>query len=121
MWLICGYLSYLGATPDGIIDEYGIVEIKCPSSCQQLSPEEAIISRTFNFWTLRNKLIFPINNKHKYYFQVHSQLHLAKRNYCFFVLWTPKCVKTENIIKPKKRLLSNQIILKLVDQGFEAI
>ena len=71
------HLPYLGATPDGIIYEDGIVEIKCQSSCQQLSPEEAIISRKFNFWILRNKLIFPINSKHKYYFQVQCQLHLG--------------------------------------------
>lgn len=33
---------FLGATPDGLIDDNGIVEIKCPHSCKLVSPLEAL-------------------------------------------------------------------------------
>jgi len=36
---------YLGATPDGLIGNDGIVEVKCPSSAEQLTPEEGIIQK----------------------------------------------------------------------------
>nr|XP_033339075.1 uncharacterized protein LOC117227708 [Megalopta genalis] len=35
-------IPFLGATPDGIIDDDGIVEIKCPKTAEKFSPEEAI-------------------------------------------------------------------------------
>ncbi|GBM47493.1 hypothetical protein AVEN_58732-1 [Araneus ventricosus] len=43
----CGFFvkkeePYLGATPDGLIGDDGILEIKCPSSCAKFTPEEAI-------------------------------------------------------------------------------
>lgn len=33
---------YLAASPDGLIGDDGLVEIKCPSSAKNVSPEEAI-------------------------------------------------------------------------------
>ncbi|KYQ54038.1 hypothetical protein ALC60_07050 [Trachymyrmex zeteki] len=44
---------WLGATPDGFLDEDGIVEIKCPLSAKNLSAEEAVetlsrLKRMFN-------------------------------------------------------------------------
>lgn len=32
----------LGASPDGLIDENGLIEIKCPISAEHLTAEEAI-------------------------------------------------------------------------------
>ncbi|GBM51756.1 hypothetical protein AVEN_175321-1 [Araneus ventricosus] len=53
-------LSFLAATPDGLIDDDGTVEIKCPSSCNDLTPEESILKRKITFWTIDKK-----NNKIK--------------------------------------------------------
>jgi len=33
---------FIRATPDGLIDEDGLVEIKCPHSAADLTPEEGI-------------------------------------------------------------------------------
>lgn len=33
---------YLGASPDGLIDEDGLVEIKCPFSAENIKAEEAV-------------------------------------------------------------------------------
>lgn len=35
-------LEYLGASPDGLIHDNGIVEIKCIASAKNLTPSEAI-------------------------------------------------------------------------------
>lgn len=47
-------MPYLGATPDGFVGDDGIVEIKCPSFCRTLTPEDAITSKKFTFWIKDN-------------------------------------------------------------------
>lgn len=83
---------YLAASLDGKIDDDGIVEIKAPSSVQNLTPMEAIrqnaqIKRIFT------KNCRGMNPKHNYYYQVQGQLHISKRKYCYFVLYTKKGIK----------------------------
>ena len=91
-------LPFLAATPDGLIGDDGIVEIKCPSSASDLTPEEAIIQRKVKFWLINKQTNeINLNKKHIYFYQVQGQLHISKRNYCIFVLWTPKGIKIEKI------------------------
>ncbi|KAG8184902.1 hypothetical protein JTE90_017757 [Oedothorax gibbosus] len=42
-------MPFLGATPDGLTGTYGIVEVKCPPSCENLTPEDAVSTKKFNF------------------------------------------------------------------------
>lgn len=82
-------LPFLAATPDGSIGDDGIVEVKCPASCCELTPEEAILSRKVTFWKFNRKtkeIIDTVNKKHVFYFQIQGQLHIYERNYCLFVL-----------------------------------
>lgn len=89
---------YLGATPDGVIGSDGIVEVKCPSSAKDLSPDDAIQARKVTFWNLtRQKSVGVVNKKHYYYYQVQGQLHVTRRRYCVFCLWTPLGMKIEKI------------------------
>lgn len=51
----CGFFvkkeePYLGATPDGLIGDDGIIEIKCLSSCSKFTPEEAIKKKKVSFF-----------------------------------------------------------------------
>jgi len=104
---------YLGATPDGLIGDDGIVEVKCPSSSQHLTPEEGIIEEKITFWTLeKNGEIGNINKKHNWYFQVQGQLHVCKKSYCQFAVWTPKGMKIEKI-KRDEELWKNTMVEKL--------
>ncbi|XP_076381283.1 uncharacterized protein LOC143260253 [Megalopta genalis] len=92
-------IPFLGATPDGIIDDDGIVEIKCPKTAEKFSPEEAIK----NIQPLRR--IFEddagtaLRRTHHYFYQVQGQLHITGRQYCLFCLWTPKGMKTIKVTK----------------------
>lgn len=91
LWFICkSPIPIFGAMPDGVIDEDGLVEIKCPSSCTNFTPEEAIKLKKFTLFSISNQTNeIKINKKHKYYFQMQGQMKVANRKYCLFVLWTP--------------------------------
>lgn len=101
MWSHDAKLPFLAATLDELIGENGIIEIKCPASCSDLSPEEAILSRKVTFWKIdrKTKTILDINKKYIYYFQIQGQLHISRRKYRLFALWTPKGLKTHHILK----------------------
>ncbi|CAD6223518.1 GSCOCG00011754001-RA-CDS, partial [Cotesia congregata] len=92
-------LEFLGASPDGLIDSDGIVEIKCLASAKHLTPVEAIEKNP------QHRSIFNKNNKnkmnttHKYYYQVQGQLHITERNYCLFAIWTPLGLKHIKVLK----------------------
>lgn len=82
-------LNYLAASPDGLIGKDAIIEIKCPQSIKEYSPEEAVNNKKLKYMIYNNeKLILKKNNC--YYFQVQGQLNITKRKWCYFVVWTPK-------------------------------
>ena len=85
----------MGASPDGLIDENGLVEIKCPFSAENLTAEEAEEIETLP--SLRSifdkKNLQKINKNHRYYYQIQGQLNITQREYCIFAVWTPKSMK----------------------------
>lgn len=96
-------LPYLAASPDGLIGDDGIVEVKCPLSGSTLTPAEVInkkIGLVGNMF-LRNKINgdLTVRKKHRYYYQVQGQLHITKREYCIFAVWTPQDIITVEIKK----------------------
>lgn len=89
---------FLGASPDGLVKDDSIVEIKCPSSARELSPDDAVKKRKCTFWTVTKEgEIGDIQTNHNFYYQVQGQLQVTKRKYCIFALWTPKGLKTTTI------------------------
>lgn len=38
---------YIGALPDGLIEEDGIIEVKCPKNSTRLSPMQAMAVKNF--------------------------------------------------------------------------
>ncbi|XP_072766253.1 uncharacterized protein [Anoplolepis gracilipes] len=84
---------FLGASPDGLIDEDGLVEIKCPLSAENLTADEAVqklpLLKAIFDRTNNDKM----NRNHRYFYQVQGQLNITQRNYCIFALWTPKSLK----------------------------
>lgn len=89
---------FLGGSPDGLVNDNATVEIKCPSSAQDLTPEDAIKKRKCTFWKVhKNGEIGDINQNHNFYYQVQGQLRVTGRQFCFFTLWTPKGIKIAKI------------------------
>nr|CAI5834333.1 unnamed protein product [Callosobruchus analis] len=95
IWLHeCGYL---GASPDGLIGENEIVEVKCPYKYRDVSLLDDIKSS-------RNYIIFSdeegnitVNRDHEYFLQIQGQLAITKRKNAHLVIWTPKEVAIVNI------------------------
>lgn len=87
---------YLGASPDGIIDDESIMEVKCPASIQSMSPEEGIIAGKINFATIENGEL-KLKRNHNYYYQVQGQMVITRRTFCYFVIWSQKGMLVEKI------------------------
>lgn len=92
-------IPYLGESPDGLIDDDGIVEIKCPLSAKDVAPQVAIqqITHLKSIFDKKNNEL--MNENHVHYYQVQGQLHVTKRKYCIFALCTPIDVKHVKVIK----------------------
>lgn len=79
---------HLGASPDGFTQcqccGQGLLEIKCPYSGKDCHPSD-----------LKGKKGFFLNKQgliqsHKYYTQVQGQLFICEKEFCDFVVWTPR-------------------------------
>ncbi|XP_070167583.1 uncharacterized protein [Polyergus mexicanus] len=83
----------LGTSPDGFIDEDGLVEIKCPLSAEHLTAEEAIKTLPQLKGIFDKSNADKMNRNHRFFYQVQGQLNIPQRNYCIFAVWTPKSMK----------------------------
>ena len=77
-------LTFLGATPDGIVDEQRIVEVKCPYSARYRKIKPGLI----DFLQTGPQGQLWLNPGHNYYYQVHGQLQFARREICLLVVYT---------------------------------
>lgn len=80
---------YIGASPDGIVScsccGKGVVEVKCPHSSRDSFPTEDTLSfclckQSDGKWTLKQD--------HAYYYQIQTQMHVCRVDYCDFVVWS---------------------------------
>ena len=97
----CGFIilpeyGWLGASPDGIVRDptseqpCGIIEIKCPYSKREMTPQEACIDPSFYCKLVDSKVC--LNTTHSYYHQVQLQLYVGADLYfwCDFCVYTCK-------------------------------
>ena len=76
---------FLGSSPDGVVDDDSIVEIKCPYNGRNnvISP-----GKSFPFLEKDENEKFRLKRNHNYYYQILGQLAISKRIRCFFVVYT---------------------------------
>lgn len=87
--LIVDYsLPFLAASPDGLVGNNALVEIKCPASAKGMNPEDGIISNKIKSCEIKNGQLY-LKRNHNFYYQVQGQLHIACKLYCYFCIWTP--------------------------------
>lgn len=71
-------IPFLGASPDGLIGDDGIVEVKCPFAARFLTPEDAIAGNISNLRSLyKSEKEEEMKRSHVYYYQVQGQLHIT--------------------------------------------
>ena len=81
----------LGASPDGFVGNNYVLEIKCPYTAHSCTIQEAVESiPTFFLEKDSSGTGFALKKSHVYWHQVQGQMHIAKRFFCFFVVWTTK-------------------------------
>lgn len=105
--------EWVGASPDGLIDDNGILEIKCPA-----------------YNTMINYLIKKELPK-EYFYQVHSQLLICDKQYCDFFAYHPslesfvlRVERDEAVCKDinkklKESILKAQSIIKQLQNGLK--
>ena len=97
------YNDFIGVSPDGLIGDDGLIEIKCPND------------------SVYFKLLLSDNIKPEYIAQMQMQLYVTDRQYCYFVSYNPNCEKSLYI---KKITRDEEMIEKLkkgLDKGTELI
>ena len=92
------YNDWIGASPDGLIGDSGLIEIKCPK-----------------FSTMMDYLIKKELPK-TYYYQVHGQLLVTDREWCDFVAYHPSLPKFVLRVERNK-----EVDKEILDKLFKAI
>ncbi|KAI4463178.1 exonuclease phage-type/recb c-terminal domain-containing protein [Holotrichia oblita] len=80
--------GFLAASPDGLIGENYLIEVKCLYSLNKTGEtlEDAVQAK-------KNVCIELVNGKlqlkrsHNYFYQIQGQLHISKRQCCYFVIY----------------------------------
>lgn len=77
----CGFIlvdEYYGGSPDGLISDYGLIEIKCPSSAVHIQ----------NCTIKSQEDLKAISEE--YYFQIQSNMIVTERDHAFFISYDPR-------------------------------
>jgi len=80
----------LGASPDGLINNDGLVEIKCPLLAEHLTAEETL-PQLEDIFDKKNP--DKMNQKHRFFYQIQEQFNITQRDYCIFIVWMLKSMK----------------------------
>ena len=94
----CGFYinesGMLGASPDRLCGENGILEVKCPFKHRNNTIVEAIAcDKKFYLYMSHSDQSILLKTDHTYYDQIQGQLYVTGRAFCMFVVYTIKeCV-----------------------------
>ena len=84
-------------SPDALIGEDGLLEIKCTYGAANMTAQQAIKTDKNTRAMFDTKNINKINKEHEVYYQIQGQLHITGRNYCMFVIHTPHSRKLTRV------------------------
>lgn len=86
--------GFLAASPDGLVGTDGILEVKCPQTKRHLKASEA--AAAYN--DKKQKDCHPcLGRAHPYYYQIQGQLHITRRSFCDFVVYTNMGIDVQRI------------------------
>ncbi|XP_050058307.1 uncharacterized protein LOC126550531 [Aphis gossypii] len=79
-------------------EDNGLVEIKCPYSAKDYTNiNDAIIEKKINFLRLNLNKEPELKKTHDYYYQIQGQLHISKKKYCDFIVYSSNWLHVETI------------------------
>ncbi|XP_049268643.1 uncharacterized protein LOC125757253 [Rhipicephalus sanguineus] len=88
---------FLGASPDGLIGEDVLVEVKCPYSARDLTPLEGVRAKKITYCTENEDGKLKLKSNSNYWSQVQGQMNISRRQKCLFVVWTKNGISIEAI------------------------
>ena len=84
-------LGFCGASPDGLVGDSKLLEVKCPYSAREENVMNLIGSEFFLHVNDEGLLALNMKNQgHAFYHQVQANLLLTDRTMCDFVVWSPQ-------------------------------
>lgn len=90
----------MAASPDGVIENeqgiQGIIEIKCPYSCRNITINEACTSVKSFCCQLYDDSV-TLKHNHNYYYQIQGSMAITGAQWCDFIVWSPKQCAVERI------------------------
>ncbi len=88
---------FLSGTPDAVVDERTVVEVKCPlKGCDMIIHPATVPYLQYNNGAL------TLDENHEYYYQVQGQMFCSGRQECKFVVYTFKDLKILTIKRDEK-------------------
>lgn len=87
---------YLACSPDGLVGDNALIEIKSSDKSGNLSPIDAVSQGKIDYCKLENGLI-TLKRNHNYFYQVQGLLHITKRELCYFLVYTRGGLHVEEI------------------------
>lgn len=97
---------FLGASPDGLIQSDGLIEVKSP----YVGREDRIQpGAKFPFLEISSSGELQLKRSHAYFFQCMGQLIISKRQHCFFIVHTEVDIFIEKIYADTAFFLSEML------------
>ena len=117
----------LGASPDGLVGDNEIVEIKCPYTFRNDNLTERLKTTTNYIISSNERGEITLNENHNYFHQIQGNLYLTNRKKCYLCIWTIKeiiCIEVDrdplwaqNIIL-LENFYFNKYLPKLLEKSF---
>ncbi|XP_063436162.1 uncharacterized protein LOC134717599 [Mytilus trossulus] len=85
---------FLGASPDALIGDDCVVEVKCPYTGRD---ESIVPGVNFSFLEYDKDNNITLKKSSNYYDQIQGQLFLSNREHCYFIVYTFKDLFVEKI------------------------
>lgn len=86
----------MGASPDGLVGDDGLVEVKCLPSIGDMTLDEAIAIKKKNPLEKAGDL-FRLKTSHPYFYQIMGQLHITGRTFCDLIIYAENAYFVQRI------------------------
>jgi len=109
----------LGASPDGLVGDDTIIEVKCPYKHRNQTVEEALSGKDSEKYVvfLRDGQ-WSLNTQHAYYHQIQGQLFLTKRQSAVLFIWTTQNFQCFNILKDLEWAKNIDVLIRFYFEFF---
>lgn len=91
--IVCAEAPFLGCSPDGLVGDEGLLEIKCPYTAR----DKDVHPETVPYLKNNTDGCLQLDTNHDYYYQIMGALLCTDRTWCDFVVWTFKGLKMVRI------------------------